>query len=270
MTDSTVSSSVDDDAPNPNPMVAATFKIAPYWPADPVIWFIQVEAQLAAHRISTQQTKFQHIVASLSPEYASEVRDILINLPSINPFDALKEALITRTQQSEQARLRELLSNEELGDKTPSRLLRKMQQLLAGKMLDKDLFRELFVQRMPPPVRVVLASTPATMSIEEIAQMADKIVEASGLVGINQVQDPIADIQKQIADLVSVVKTMQGDRTRPTTNFQRTFRPLRRRSSTSRQRRDSVATGNTGINESGICWYHEKYGPNSCQCIKPC
>ena len=29
MTDSTVSSSVDDDAPNTNPMVAATFKIAP-------------------------------------------------------------------------------------------------------------------------------------------------------------------------------------------------------------------------------------------------
>ena len=137
-------------------------------------------------------------------------------------------------------------------------------------MLDKDLFRELFVQRMPPPVCVVLASTPATMSIEEIAQMADYIVEASGLVGINQAQDPIADIQKQIADLVLVVKTMQDDRTRPTTNFQRPFRTFRRRSSTNRQRRNSVAIGNSDINESGICWYHEKHGPNAFQCMKPC
>ena len=47
--------------------------------------------------------------------------------------------------------------------------------------------RELFLQRLPPNVRMVLASTPDTGNITELAQLADKVMEvaAPSVSGIN-------------------------------------------------------------------------------------
>ena len=49
-----------------------------------------------------QKTKFEYVVASLSPEYATVVRDLLLQPPNENPYDVLKEQLVKRTAASEQ------------------------------------------------------------------------------------------------------------------------------------------------------------------------
>lgn len=95
---------------------AYSIKIPPFWPSDPQVWFIQVEVQFAARGITAQQTKYHHIVASLSPEIATEIRDLLLKTPEDHPSDVLKEKLIERTVESKQRRLRQLLTAEELGD----------------------------------------------------------------------------------------------------------------------------------------------------------
>ena len=56
-----------------------------------------------------------------------------------------------------------------------------MQQLLgdhAG-VTDGAFLRELFLQRLPSNVRMVLASTSATTSLKELAEVADEIVEVA-------------------------------------------------------------------------------------------
>lgn len=72
--------------------------------------------------------------------------------------DVLKIALLKRTRSSEE-RLQQLLSSEELGDRKPSQLFRGMQQLVGNKIMDPAILRQLFIQRLPRNIQLILAST---------------------------------------------------------------------------------------------------------------
>ncbi len=77
-------------------MNTVAIKMLPFWPSDPELWFAQVNAQFMVKNITLQDTKFAHVVAVLSPETATEVRDLILNPPATNPFDVLKDTLNER------------------------------------------------------------------------------------------------------------------------------------------------------------------------------
>ena len=154
----------------------------PFWPADPLVWFAQIEAQFATRNITNQQTRFDYVVAGLSNEYATEICDLILNPPREDAYSTLKDLLIKRTAASERKHLLLLFTAEELGDRKPTQLLRRMQQLMgdaAGPNLDNSFLRELFFQRLPSHVRMVLASSGDNVSLDILADMADKIMEAA-------------------------------------------------------------------------------------------
>ena len=241
----------------PGRVTAVQVKLPPFWPADPQIWFAQVEAQFTTRGITAQRTKFDYIVSSLAPEIATEVRELILQPPEDNAYDTLKEQLIKRTTPSEQKRLQQLFHEEELGDRKPSQLLRRMQQLLGDKARNTDsaFLRELFLQRLPPNVRMILASTPDTGNLDDVAQLADladKVMEVAtpspSIAAVNTTSE-LEHLRKEVAELKSVLQD---------------FQPSRRSSS---RRSPSPAPQRQ---PTELCWYHTKFGDAAQKCKPPC
>ena len=118
-----------------------------------------------------QKKKFDHVVASLSPEVVVEVRDLILKPPSDKPFDALYRDLIhLRTTTFQQH-----FTTDQLGDRKPTQLLRRMEQLMGDHTTTADsaFLRKLFLQKPPAQVRIVVASTDDSISVAQLAQMAD-------------------------------------------------------------------------------------------------
>ena len=149
---------------SPANVAAVHLKLPSFWPSDPQVWFAQVEAQLLPDGS-------QHNAPG-STTFFSRLQTLHTTL--------FRQQLIQRTAASKQRRLQQLFNTEELGDRKPTQLLRRMQQLLVDKAatIDNSFMRELFLQRLPANVRMVLASTPET-TLYQLAQLADKVVEVA-------------------------------------------------------------------------------------------
>ena len=105
-TSSRASPSTEEATATPPPVTSAiSIKLPPYWPRDPTLWFAQVEAQFVTRGITAEFTKYAHVVGTLQPEVAQEVRDLLLNPPPETPYTKLKTELVKRTSDSEQQRL---------------------------------------------------------------------------------------------------------------------------------------------------------------------
>ena len=142
---------------------------------NPCLWFGQVESVFRTHGITKQILMFSHVAQNLPPEAAEEVSDLITDVPSEDPYDRLKSALISRTGISEQASLDALFAKVELGDRKPSQLLRHMRTLLGSKSMDESIFRHLWMKKIPATAQQILAASTESVSLDELANLADRI-----------------------------------------------------------------------------------------------
>ena len=64
----------------PEASISAVYiKLPEFWPEDPEIWFIRVEAQLRSRAVTHDQTKIDYVVAALDNVTAAEVKSVLVN-----------------------------------------------------------------------------------------------------------------------------------------------------------------------------------------------
>ncbi|KAG0440678.1 hypothetical protein HPB47_016223, partial [Ixodes persulcatus] len=106
--------------------------------------------------------------SSLPPATECEIRDLLFTPPA--------EDAVTP---SEPQKFQQLLRKTELGDRTPSHLLRQIKQLLGTRKTDLDsiMLRELFLQRRLTNVRMLLISAGET-NLSNLAELADRLIMA--------------------------------------------------------------------------------------------
>ena len=235
------------------------------------------QRQFRLRRITDETTKFTHVVASLTKEYAVEVRELLLSPPPTVPYITLKEALIRRTSDSESSKLQQLLSTADLGDQKPSQLLRNMERLVGGKSIDAGLFRQLFLQRLPRNVAMVLEATSTSVDLSTQAEIADKLMQLNDQPSFGRtvsavwappessVSADVAALRAEVAALTETIAHWQPSRGRSWTRHSSSDQSRRRSSS----RNHGQSPGRT-LHNDGVRYYHQRFGSAARKCAPHC
>ncbi|XP_045541588.1 uncharacterized protein LOC123723084 [Papilio machaon] len=153
---------------------AVSVKLSSFWPNKPKAWFTQAEAQFEIAGITKDSTKYGHILSVLDSSIAEEIEDVIDNAPSENKYGHLKNELIKRFSSSSEQRIRQLLSEQVLGDRTPSSFLRHLRSL-AGRA-DESIIRELWMRNLPTDVQRILMPH-QDLSLDKVAEFADSMLD---------------------------------------------------------------------------------------------
>ncbi|XP_049831417.1 uncharacterized protein LOC126272542 [Schistocerca gregaria] len=110
--------------PTNNSVARLAVRPPPFWPHNPSLWFAQVEANFSYAGITVDDTKFALVVSQLDHQYAAEVQEIIISPPGTNSYDRLKAELIRSVSASQEERIRQVLTEEDIGDgKTRTKII---------------------------------------------------------------------------------------------------------------------------------------------------
>ena len=156
---------------------AVSVKLPEFWPDDPEVWFIRVEAQLRSRAITQDQTRFDYVVAALDNREIVEIKAVLTNPPQQDKYNTIKKALLSAFGKTQTQKDAELLNISGLGDRKPTALLRHLESLNNDAA---TLRRAFFLAQLPTQVRAILALKEID-DISELANAADRIMEASQL-----------------------------------------------------------------------------------------
>ncbi|KPU81830.1 uncharacterized protein Dana_GF26653 [Drosophila ananassae] len=227
-------------------------KIPPFWTEHPELWLSQIEAQFVLAGITTDDTKFNTILASIEAPVLARIADAIVNQPGTGNYENLKSCILERFCESEQKKIQKLISETDLGAKRPTQLLNELNALAANKV-DETFLKALWLQRLPTQVQAILQASDARLA--DLAKLADKVMEVGDF-------HHIRTVNAKLAPPSSTVFDERLDRIEQQINalFKNRYR---KNSSPTLTDRNSVPT-------SGLCWYHSKFGNAVKKCRQPC
>lgn len=165
-----------DVQPQLNINAAALFRHVPaFYTSNPEVWFATVESQFQLHRITLDVTKYNLVVTKLNEDSLTLVEDIVINPPSQDKYNKIKNRLQRRYGISKEQRFQKPISGLQLGDKRPSFLWAEMESVNKAQ-LDEASVRTLWIDLLPKQIQVTLA-TAIALDTEAIAELADRVWE---------------------------------------------------------------------------------------------
>ncbi|XP_072948060.1 uncharacterized protein [Epargyreus clarus] len=241
-------------------------RMPPFYPDKPGLWFAQLESQFVLANITVDSTKYHHAMGQLDPIYASEVEDIITAPSAPDKYERLKAELIKRLSASREKKVKQLLTDEELGDRKPSQFLRHLKHL-AGPGVPEEFLRTIWTSRLPSSTQSIIASQ-ANTSLDEVAELADRIhdivtpspqVAAASTIapsGSCNMSNEIAELSRQVQMLTSKVDRMSRQKSRSNVP--------------NRSRARSTQRSQSNYRKFPTCWFHHKFGNKANQCVKPC
>ncbi|XP_043474488.1 uncharacterized protein LOC122506405 [Leptopilina heterotoma] len=149
-----------------------------FWSHAPALWFKQMENMFYLASITTEVTKYRHVISNLDWEQLKEIQDIIDrDVQTIEaPYKLVKEHLISRLSNSQNFDIKQMLEREQLGDRKPSQLLRELQRLGHKKVTD-EFIRTIWTSRLPDQLQPVLATQPPDTTLEKLGVLADTVFD---------------------------------------------------------------------------------------------
>lgn len=256
---------------------AVNIRLPTFWPSSIATWFVQVEAQFTIGRILSDQKRYNYVVAALPQDVAESLMDLFQNPPEVNLYKTLKDTLIQRHSLSLEKRIKQLVSDEEIGDRKPSDFYRRMKQLAGATAAVGDEFlMKLWLSRLPHLINIALIPQ-SEGNLDTLLLTADRIWEAmqtsssvsqindraSTSNSTNSSCDRFSKLEQEINSLKSMISNINFRNSRPESKSkENNVRNNSRQRSNSRRR---------NFNPQGsLCWYHYRYGDQARKCVQPC
>lgn len=254
----------DSDAETLTAVNTLAVKVPEFISQDPRLWFAQLELYFKGRRITRQDSKYTTAAMNLPPHVSLEVSELIYHPPSENPYDALKAAVLERLASSEEQNLRKLLSGVQIGDRTPTQLLRHMRNLTNENKVHEVLVRELWLQALPQHLRTPLSVVDKETPLNKLAELADQVHQSCSGHNVCQVQSKPVELLEELAALRQQFQQLSTQVAALTTasSSQRSYR----RRSRSRPRKSSV----NRREDDGVCYYHRRFGNKARRCTHPC
>jgi hypothetical protein len=98
------------DSSPPAEVSRVAVRLPPFWAERPALWFAQTEAQFFLGGVSSEKTKFFHVISQLNHWYAAEVEDIITSPLERDHCTTLRTELLRRLSPSREQRIRQLLT----------------------------------------------------------------------------------------------------------------------------------------------------------------
>ncbi|XP_045783643.1 uncharacterized protein LOC123879793 [Maniola jurtina] len=267
-------------AANDLAVIGLSSRIPQFWADMPKLWFLQFEAVMGPqHQADT--VKYDMVLSKLGKEELSQVGDIIGNPPEQQRYVALKNRLLKVFQASAEEQFHKLVSEMDLGQQRPSQLLTKMNELARNSGAAGDTVKNLWLSRLPPWVRAILAANKADTKLDDLAEMADKIMNNlrsgeitavdTGAASTPAAAEVNSELVTQLRDMKLELKNLRqeinsiGDRRQ---QYQRSRRPWRRDRSRSHSR--SSTPRRTPRSPDWLCRYHFRFREAARRCESPC
>lgn len=233
-----------------------TVKVPPFWATQPQIWFAQIESQFDICGVSTDLTKFNTIVGNIESSVLTQVTDAVLTPPENDKYENLKKAIIERYTDSEQSRMRKLLSDVDLGDKKPSQLYNELRQL-GGEKINADFLKNIWLQRLPSSVQAILVAIKGESSV--LTSVADSVMETGGYNRLQKISVTAGSSSSKTPNSSSTLEAKIDELTQRFDQLER---------SRSRSRSSASKQNSRPREKSTFCWYHRKFGDKATKCNK--
>ncbi|XP_050065629.1 uncharacterized protein LOC126554616 [Aphis gossypii] len=264
----------------------ANVRLPSFWQFAPRQWFVHADAVFHTNRVRSDLTRVNYVLASLNDEGIREVSDLLGVSVS---YDLVRERLVSLYTALAAARFRSIVQPGDMGDRTPSRLLKDMRDVYPEGMSDAAL-EQFWRAKLPAAVRTVIAGFSGPL--ESLAERADRIlfecesrevakvrpsprVRCAAVFPESREIDPTpavappAVFQTTLETRVQTIESAILNLTEQVSKLAHQIASPKRAPVTRPVRSEPPPPQHTS-NTTGWCYYHVGYGPEAQKCRAPC
>lgn len=158
-------------------------------------YFLSLEFWFAASNVTDDQQKYLIVMSQIPPHRLVDLKTVIENTPRTEKYAYIKNRLLGQYTDSQQRRLKRVLSEMPLGDQKPSALYNMMARVAEGALTESALV-DLWASRLPESIHTAVAASDGTVPSK--LKLADAIFNSLDLrasAAINKVQQQTPAIE---------------------------------------------------------------------------